>query len=279
MTETIVLFEEIEFRQVWVEEEQKWYFAVVDVIKALADTNEPSKYWYNMKRRERGVELSANCRKFRITAPNGRSYQTECADIENLLRIIQSIPSPKAEPFKRWLAEAGRRHLEEWENPELAAQRVRALYKAKGYSNEWIDARLLSINTRTKLTREWKERGVQEGDGFAILIAEISKGAFGVTPSTHKQIKGLKNQELRDHMTDMELILTMLGEAATKEIACNDDAQGFEENMKAALSGGTVAGNARRDIESRTGRPVVSPKNYLNQNQADVLPSGYEPSF
>ncbi len=263
----IKLFESKKIRSVWNEEEKKWYFSVVDVIEALTDSEKPRDYWYRLKRREKeggGVELSTFCRQLKVESADGKKYNTECSDVEGLLRIIQSIPSPKAEPFKRWLAKVGYERLEEIENPELAQQRMREIYKAKGYSDEWIEKRVRGIAVRDELTNEWKMRGVKEGKEYAILTAEISKATFGLTPSEYKSYKGLtKPQEnLRDHMTDLELIFTMLGEAATTEIARNKDAQGFLENKVAAKEGGSVAGRARKDLEKKSGRKVVTNQNY-----------------
>jgi DNA-damage-inducible protein D len=263
-----IQFEGYRIRRIWNEETERWWFAVVDVIGALTDSKDPNKYWHDMKRREKEVELSAICRKFRLKAPNNRLYQTECADTEGIFRIIQSIPSPKAEPFKRWLAKVGYERLQEIENPELTVERLRELYQAKGYSNDWIERRLQSIVTRNELTDEWRHRDVKEGREFAILTADISRETFGVSPGEHKQIKRLKRENLRDHMTGLELAFTILGEAATTEITRQEDAQGFQENQAAARAGGQIAGNARRELEAKTGSPIVSPTNYLEQSQA-----------
>ena len=263
----IKLFESKRIRSQWNEQEEKWYFAVVDVISALTDSDKPRDYWYRLKRREyesSGVELSTFCRQLKLASSDGKQYQTEVADTEGLFRIIQSVPSPKAEPFKRWLAQVGNERLQEIENPELAQARMRQIYKAKGYSDEWIEKRIRGIAVRDELTGEWKKRGVKEGKEYAILTAEISKASFGLTPSDYKKLKGLtKAQEnLRDHMTDLELIFSMLGEAATTEIARKKDAQGFPENERAAIQGGTVAGNARKELEKKSGRRVVTSENY-----------------
>jgi DNA-damage-inducible protein D len=244
----------------------EWWFSVVDIIEVLTDSDNPRDYWYHMKQREQessGIQLSTFCRQLKLTSADGKSYKTDCANTEAAFRIIQSIPSPKAEPFKRWLAKVGYERVQEIENPELASQRARALYKAKGYSEGWIEKRLRSIAILDELTDEWKERGIKEDLEFAILTADISKATFGLTPSEYKDLKGLKRQNLRDHMNDLELIFSMLGEAATTEITRKDDAQGFIENQIAAVEGGTIAGNARKQLEQKTGRPVVSPKNYL----------------
>jgi DNA-damage-inducible protein D len=274
-------FESFTIRRTWDEESGRWWFAVVDVIEALTESVKPRDYWYRMKKRvteSEGLELSTICRQFRMKAPNGRLYQMECADTEGMLRIIQSIPSPKAEPFKRWLAQVGYERLREVENPELAAERMRQIYKAKGYSDEWIERRLQSITIRNELTDEWQHRGVQVGQEVAILTAEIARETFGVTPGQHKKIKKLKRENLRDHMTGLELAFTILGEAATTEITRRDDAQGFDKNKVAARKGGRIAGNARRELETETGRPVVSRTNYLERPQAeqDQLPSPEE---
>lgn len=272
-----IQFEDYNIRRIWDDKTERWYFAVVDVIEALTNSQDPNKYWFDMKRREKEVELSANCRKFKLKAKNNRLYQTECADTEGMFRIIQSIPSPKAEPFKRWLAKVGYERLQEIENPELAAERAREIYKAKGYSDEWIERRLQSIVTRNELTDEWRQRGVKEGLEFGVLTSDIARETFGITPSEHKQVKKLKRESLRDHMTGLELAFTILGEAATTEIARQDDAQGFQENQTAAQKGGRIAGNARRELEAETGKPVVSPTNYLKSPQAQKgLPFGEE---
>jgi len=262
----IKLFESAQIRSVWNDKEQKWFFSVVDVVHALTESPDPKDYWYRIKKREKihGVELSTICRQLKLEASDGKKYLTDCSHAEGLLRIIQSIPSPKAEPFKRWLARVGYERLEEIENPELAAQRMRELYKAKGYSDEWIEKRVRGIAIRDELTNEWKKRGVKEHLEYAILTAEISRATFGMTPSEYKEFKALDKQRdnLRDHMNDLELIFTMLGEASTTEIARNKDAQGFGHNQVAAIEGGTVAGNARRELEQKSGRRVSSRDNF-----------------
>jgi hypothetical protein len=262
----IKLFESKHIRSVWDEKEQRWYFSIIDVVLALTESPDPKDYWYRIKKREKisGVELSTICRHLKLEAPDGKLRATDCANTEGLLRIIQSIPSPKAEPFKLWLARVGYERLEEIENPELAAQRMRELYKAKGYSDEWIEKRVRGIAIRDELTNEWKKRGVKEQLEYAILTAEISRATFGMTPAEYKEFKALDKQRdnLRDHMTDLELIFTMLGEASTTEIARNRDAQGFDRNKDAAVEGGTVAGNARQELERKSGRRVSSRENY-----------------
>lgn len=264
-------FEESQIRRVWDEETNQWYFAVLDVIEVLTESAAPRKYWNAMKRREKSIELSTICRQFSMKHKTlNRTYQTECANVESMFRIIQSIPSPKAEPFKQWLAKVGYERLQEIDEPALAAQRARELYRAKGYSDEWIDSRLQSIDIRNELTNEWSERDVKEGLQYAILTAEISQGAFGVKPSEHKALKGLKRQNLRDHMSRAELVFTMLGELSTTEITREDDAQGFKENKTAARKGGQIAGDARRALESQTGKPVLSDANYLGLSETET---------
>jgi DNA-damage-inducible protein D len=247
----------------------EWWFVIVDVVSALTDSVDPSGYIKDMRRRDE--ELSKGWGQ--IATP--LSVQTEggpqnmnCANTEGIFRIIQSIPSPKAEPFKRWLAKVGYERVQEIENPELATKRTRALYKAKGYSDDWIEKRMRGIAIREELTDEWKRREVQEKREYEILTAEIAKAAFGITPGQHKKFKGLKRENLRDHMNDLELIFSMLGEAATTEITRVDDARGFDENKKSARKGGEVAGKARTDLEKKTGRRVVSRENYLEMPQS-----------
>ena len=253
----------------------EWFFSIVDIIAALTDSDAPSKYWTAMKRREEktsGFQLSTICRQLRLTSDDGKAYKTDAVNIEAAFRIIQSIPSPKAEPFKRWLAEVGHQRIQEIENPELAQQRMRELYQQKGYPDDWIEKRVRGIAVRDELTGEWRKRGIAEQKDFAILTAEISKATFGLTPADYKQLKGLKRENLRDHMTDLELIFTMLGEAATTEIARNKDAQGLVPNKKAAREGGSVAGNARRQLESKSGRKVITRANYLADKPKRKLP-------
>ena len=263
----IKLFESKQIRSVWNESDQKWYFVVADVIQVLTDTPNPSDYIKKMRKRD--VELSKGWGQF-VTPLSvdtiGGKQKLNCANAKGLLRIIQSIPSPKAEPFKNWLAQVGSDRLDEIENPELAAQRTRELYKAKGYPDDWIEKRMRSIAIREELTEEWKNRGVKEQVEYAVLTAEISKATFGLTPSEYKKIKGLKSQNLRDHMTDLELIFSMLGEASTTEIVKTKNPKGFIENKKAARQGGNVAGNARKELEQRTGKKVVTKENYLPES-------------
>ena len=249
----------------------EWWFSVIDVVDAFTDSVNPRDYWFKMKIRvksEDGFELSTICRQFKLPAPDRKMRETDCSNTEGLFRIIQSIPSPKAEPFKRWLAKVGYERVQEIEDPELGTKRTRALYKAKGYSDAWIEKRMRGIAIREELTDEWKKRDVKQEQEYAILTAEIAKAAFGVTPGEHKQLKGLKRENLRDHMTDLEQIFSMLGEAATTEITRVDDAQGFDESKTAARKGGEVAGTARKDLEKKTGKRVVSPENYLTEPES-----------
>ncbi len=270
----IVVFGAKRIRRVLVE--GQWYFSVVDIIAALTESNSPTKYWTAMKRREgatSGFELSTICRQLRLISSDGKAYSTDCVNTEAAFRLIQSIPSPRAEPFKQWLASVGYQRVQEIENPELSQQRMRELYKEKGYPDDWIEKRVRGIAVRDELTDEWRNRGVSGERGFAILTAEISKATFGLTPSDYKRLKGLQRENLRDHMTDLELIFTMLGEAATTEIARNKDSQGFIPNKKAAREGGSVAGNARRQLETKSGRKVITRQNYLTEKpKAKRLP-------
>ncbi len=261
----IKLFESKQIRSVWDEAEQKWYFSVQDVIEVLTETVDAKDYIKKMKRRD--PELNSNwgtiCPLVEMQAADGKKRKIQASDTKGLLRIIQSIPSPKAEPFKLWLAQVGADRLEEIENPELAAQRTRELYKLKGYPEDWIEKRMRSIAIREELTEEWKNHGVKEHVEYAILTSEISKATFGLTPAEYKNVKGLKSQNLRDHMTDLELIFSMLGEASTTAIVKAQNPEGFHENKKAAWQGGAVAGNARKELEGKTGQKVVSAQNYL----------------
>jgi len=251
----------------------EWWFSVVDTVAALTDSADPKDYWYRIKKREKiaGIELSTICRQLKLEASDGKKYATDCANTKGLFRIIQSIPSPKAEPFKQWLAQVGYERIQEIENPELAQERMKQLYELKGYPKEWIDKRLRGIAIRQNLTDEWKERGISTERDFGILTAEIAKATFGVTPAEHKELKGLagKNNNLRDHMTDLELIFTMLGEKVTTEISQTEKPDTFEKNKKVAKRGGGVAGTARRETEKELGRSIVSKKNYLPQGLLD----------
>lgn len=265
----IKLFEEKKVRSIWDEEEQQWYFSVIDVVEVLTESVNPRDYWFKIKKRvhsEDGVELSTICRQLKLLSSDGKKYSTDCANVKSLLRIIQSIPSPKAEPFKQWLAQVGYERMQEIENPELAQERMKDLYEKKGYPKDWIDKRLRGIAIRQNLTDEWKTRGITKEKDYAILTAEISKATFGLTPSEYKDVKGLtkKNQNLRDHMTDLELIFTMLGERVTTEISQQEKPDTFSENKKVAKRGGNVAGVARKETEKELGHSVISSENYLN---------------
>jgi len=261
----IKLFQSKQIRSNWIEEEQKWYFSVQDVVEVLTDSADVKQYIKKMLSRDE--QLKSNwgtiCTLVEMEAADGKKRKVQAADTKGLLRIIQSIPSPKAEPFKLWLAQVGSDRLDEIENPELATQRTRELYKLKGYPDDWIEKRMRSIAIREELTDEWKSRGVKEQKEYAILTAEISKATFGLTPSEYKKVKGLKSQNLRDHMNDLELIFSMLGEASATAIVKTKNPKGFTENKKAAKQGGAVAGNARLDLEAKTGKKVISSENYL----------------
>ena len=261
----IKLFENKKVRSQWNEKEQKWVFSIVDVIEILTESPNPQVYWRVMKKRllDEGNETVTNCNALKMVAPDGKMRLTDVADSKQLLRLIQSIPSPKAEPFKLWLAEVGADRLEEIENPELATQRTRELYKLKGYSDDWIEKRMRSIAIREELTDEWKIRGVKEQRDYAILTSEISKATFGLTPAEYKGLKGIKRENLRDHMNDLELLFSMLGEASTTEIVKTKNPVGFIQNKKVAKEGGDIAGNARKALELQTGKKVVTANNYL----------------
>ena len=239
---------------------------MVDIVEALTDSAKPRDYWYAMKIRvksEDGIELSTICRQLKLESSDGKKYETDCAITEGIFRIIQSIPSSKAEPFKRWLAKVGYERVQEIENPELATKRTRILYKLKGYSDDWIEKRMRGIAIREELTDEWQKRGAKEDRDYEILTAEISKATFGVAPSEYKKLKGLKRQNLRDHMDDFELIFNMLGERATTEIHRNEDSKGVVKLKADAKAGGDIAGGARKKLEKRLGRSVVSKKSFL----------------
>ena len=254
----------------------EWWFSITDIIEALTGTERPRKYWNDLKKKlikEGYSEVSEKIGQLKLQAPDGKLRLTDCTNTETVFRIIQTIPSPKAEPFKRWLAKVGYERVQEIENPELATQRTKALYKAKGYSDAWIEKRMRGIAVREELTDEWKKRGVNS-EPDSILTAEISKAAFGLTPTEYKNLKGLKRENLRDHMNDLELIFSMLGEAATTEIARTNDVQGFSENKDAAEQGGLVAGAARKNLESKTGKRVVSRENYILEPQNKKMLKG-----
>lgn len=263
METRIALFQKKEIRKTL--HAGEWWFVIVDVVAALTDSVNPTDYLNKVRRRD--PELAKGYGQIvhpLLIETSGGAQKLNCANTEGIFRLIQSIPSPKAEPFKRWLAKVGYERVQEIEDPELASKRTRALYRAKGYSDAWIERRMRSIAIRDELTDEWKKRGVREQREYGILTAEISKAAFGLTPSEYTALKGLKRENLRDHMTDLELIFSMLGEAATTEITRTKDAQGLPESKTAANEGGTVAGNARRELEKKSGRKVVSRENYLD---------------
>lgn len=251
----------------------EWWFSVIDVCSVLTDSVDAGAYWRKLKQRliEEGSEVVTNCHGLKLPAPDGKMRETDCANTEGIFRIIQSIPSPKAEPFKRWLAKVGYERVQEIENPELAAQRMRAIYKLKGYSDDWIEKRMRGIVIREELTDEWKNRGAREDKDYEVLTAEIAKATFGITPSEYKQLKGLKRENLRDHMDDFELIFTMLGERSTTEIHRNEDSKGIEKLRDDAKVGGDIAGGARKQLEKKLGRPVVSPRNYLSRPENKKL--------
>jgi prophage antirepressor-like protein len=260
----IVVFGSKKIRRTWHNDE--WYFSVVDVVEALTDSPTPRQYWGKVKQREFvDLQLSPIWVQLKLEASDGKKYTTDCANTKGMFRIIQSIPSSKAEPFKQWLAQVGYERVQEIENPELAQERMKQLYEQKGYPKDWIDKRLRGIAIRQNLTDEWKERGIETESDYAILTAEISKATFGITPSEYKKIKELtrKNDNLRDHMTDLELIFTMLGEKVTTEISHKEKPDTFKKSKKVARRGGSVAGTARKETEKELGRSIVSKHNYL----------------
>jgi DNA-damage-inducible protein D len=267
METKLVVFKNKSIRRVLYKNE--WWFVITDVVGALTDSVDPSGYIKDMRRRDEELTKGWGqiATPLSIVTPGGKQ-KINCANTEGIFRIIQSIPSPKAEPFKRWLAKVGYERVQEIEDPELATQRTRAIYKAKGYSDAWIEKRMRGIAVRAELTEEWKNRDVKGEAEYAILTSEISKAAFGMTPGEYKQYKGLDRENLRDHMTDLELIFSMLGEAATTEIARKQDAQGFSENKTAARKGGRIAGDAREKLEIETGAKVVTPDNYLEEPES-----------
>jgi DNA-damage-inducible protein D len=263
----LVVFEDKQIRRLF--HKGEWYFSIIDIVEVLTGSSNPRRYWSDLKRQlaenEGFTQLYEKIVQLKLESTDGKKYETDTANTETVFRIIQSIPSPKAEPFKRWLAQVGYERIQEIEDPELATQRTRAIYKAKGYSDAWIEKRIRGIAIREELTDEWDKRGIKVQREYAILTAEISRATFGMTPSEYKKHKSLQQENLRDHMTDLELIFSMLGEAATKEIAVNRDAQGFDENKRAAKTGGKIAGDARRQLEQESGKPVISQENYLNR--------------
>lgn len=272
----LIPFEGKEIRKVWYDDQ--WYFSVIDVIEVLTDSTTPRRYWTDLKRKEEkgSGQLYDFVVQLKLTATDGRKRLTDCANTEGILRIAMSVTSPKAEPLRLWLAEQGKRAIDEAENPELLSERQAELYRAKGYDDEWIDKRVKAIDARKRLTNEWKNRGVKEGQEYSILTATIAKGTFGLTPSEHSQLKGLERQNLRDHMTPLELILAALGEEATRIIAINNDAQGFHENHESAVKGGAAGGRARRNLEEDIQQAIVTKDNYLHLH-GDNKPVGLPP--
>jgi DNA-damage-inducible protein D len=274
-TTQVAIFKEKKVRKVL--HGGEWWFSVVDVCGVLTDSIDAGSYWRKLKQRleEEGSEVVTFCHRLKLLAPDGKMRETDCADPEGIFRIIQSIPSPKAEPFKRWLAKVGYERVQEIENPELATKRTRMLYKLKGYSEDWIEKRMRGIAIREELTDEWKKRGAQERRDYEILTAEISKATFGVTPGQYKKLKGLKRENLRDHMDDFELIFSMLGERSTTEIHRTENSRGLPKLKDDARAGGAIAGGARKQLEKRLGRSVVSEKNFkqLHRSRTEKLHS------
>ena len=253
--------------------QDKWWFSVIDVCGALTDSRDAGAYWRKLKQRLKaeGSEIVTNCHGLKLESSDGKKYLTDCADTEGIFRLIQSIPSPKAEPFKRWLAKVGYERVQEIEDPELAMKRTRALYNAKGYSEDWIEKRMRGIAIREELTKEWQNRGIKEQKEYAILTAEICKATFGMTPSQYKEFKRLKSENLRDHMTDLELIFSMLGERATTEITQSDNSKGFRKLQKDAKDGGKIAGDAKKALEKKTGKKVSSRENYREISETQKI--------
>ena len=267
MSDDVKMFEGSQIRSVWDNEREEWYFSVVDVIGSLTESNNPRDYWYRVKKRmseEERSELSTFCRQLKLKSTDGKSYKTDVADIQGIFRIIQSVPSPKAEPFKMWLAEVGKERIDEIIDPELTIDRALEGYARKGYSREWINQRLQAIQVRKELTDTWQDHGVKAGNEYAILTNEISKAWSGMTTREYKDFKGLKKENLRDNMSTTELILNMLAETATKDIAEATNPQGLEENKQVAQDGGSIAGDARKSIEARTGKPIITSKNAID---------------
>lgn len=267
MSDDVKMFEGSQIRSVWDNEREEWYFSVVDVIGSLTESNNPRDYWYRVKKRmseEERSELSTFCRQLKLKSTDGKSYKTDVADMQGIFRIIQSVPSPKAEPFKMWLAEVGKERIDEIIDPELTIDRALEGYARKGYSREWINQRLQAIQVRKELTDTWQDHGVKAGNEYAILTNEISKAWSGMMTREYKDFKGLKKENLRDNMSTTELILNMLAETATKDIAEATNPQGLEENKQVAQDGGSIAGDARKSIEARTGKPVITSKNAID---------------
>lgn len=267
MSDDVKMFEGNQIRSVWDNEREEWFFSVVDVIGSLTESNNSRDYWYRVKKRmseEERSELSTFCRQLKLKSTDGKSYKTDVADMQGIFRIIQSVPSPKAEPFKMWLAEVGKERIDEIIDPELTIDRALESYARKGYSREWINQRLQAIQVRKELTDSWQDHGVKAGNEYAILTNEISKAWSGMTTREYKDFKGLKKENMRDNMSTTELILNMLAETATKDIAEAKNPQGLDENKQVAQDGGSIAGDARKSIEARTGKPVITSKNAID---------------
>ena len=280
MDNEIKLFEENQIRSIWDNEKEEWYFSIVDIVGVLTESENPRKYWSVLKTRlkKEGNELATICSQLKMKATDGKMRNTDVSDIQGIFRIIQSVPSPKAEPFKMWLSEVGKERIDEIIDPELTIERALETYLEKGYTREWVNQRLQAIQVRKELTDAWQDRGVKEGREYTILTNEITKAWSGMTTRQYKDHKGLKKQNLRDNMTTTELILNMLAEAATKDIANAMHPQGLEENKKVAKDGGSIAGNARREIEEKTGQPVITSKNSIDFGRliSDIIKSAEE---
>ena len=262
----VKLFDDRKVRTIWNEDEEKWYFSIVDVIAVLTDSDNPQTYWRVLKNRlkKEGNETVTNCNALKMKAADGKMRLTDVADMQGIFRIIQSIPSPKAEPFKLWLAEVGKERIDEIIDPELTIDRALETYLKKGYSREWINQRLQAIQVRKELTDAWDDHGIEKGIEYAILTDEITKAWSGMTTRKYKDFKGLKKENLRDNMTTLEIVLNMLAEATTTELTKTVNPQGLEENRKVAKEGGGIAGNARKEIEQKTGKPVITSKNAVD---------------
>ena len=277
MDNQIKLFEGNQIRSIWDNEREEWYFSIIDIVGVLTESENPRKYWSVLKTRlkKEGNELATICSQLKMKATDGKMRNTDVTDMQGVFRIIQSVPSPKAEPLKMWLAEVGKERIDEIIDPELTIDRALATYLQKGYTREWINQRLQAIQVRKELTDTWQDHGVKVGKEYAILTNEITKAWSGMTTRQYKDYKGLKKQNLRDNMTTTEIILNMLAEAATKDIANATHPQGLEENKKVAKDGGSIAGNARREIEERTGKPVITSKNAIDFSRliSDIIKS------